>query len=520
MKQFLKILQNSGWMLEEIIFFSKLALPPSIVYLTEGLQMKISNVFIGRNSGGNIENMLSALFLGQVVVSMTSYALTEGLSIYINILCSQAYGAKQYKLVGLYFYRALFMAALTFFPLSSLFISIRPIVYSITQDWELAYHAGSYTSVLCIGYPGYAYFKTSLRFLQAQNIVWPPLLYIILGNILNGILQYVLICHYHAGIAGAAAGYVISLYFIALLLFAHIKLTRVHIVTSTNWTCAMIDEWFHSASYTFFPMIQNLASNSSSSLVPLILLGFIFDDTSQLAIYTIQISLWVVFALWAMGFSSAITVRIGNLLGAYEYKRAFRAAMFSIVYGETIALILTALLFFLSGPFSHLFTTDFDFAQKLSFNIKGMCFIVLCDHQIFTQGILNGCCMQGTQALVKFVSRTVLGITLGIIITSLVEWKALGIFLANGIACTVAFVIGMAIILTRNWKDVALNVSKNTTSIHKEGKLKEKHRFCSRITRKLCRSTIWESKIFIKCRYCILILLGGCLFFGVALCQS
>ena len=125
------------WILEEITYLSMLALPPSVACMTDGLQMKMSSVFIGRSSGDNIERMLSALFIAQVFASLTNYGLSESFSIYVNILCSQAYGAKQYKLVGLYFYRALFIAALTFFPVCTVFISVRPIVYSITQDWEL-----------------------------------------------------------------------------------------------------------------------------------------------------------------------------------------------------------------------------------------------------------------------------------------------------------------------------------------------------------------------------------------------
>ena len=192
-KDLLKFLCSYYWIVKEIIYLSKLALPPAIVYLTEAVQLKISNVFIGRSSGNNVEKMLSSLFVGQVVTTCTAYAISEGFSVYISILCSQAYGAKQHKLVGLYFYRALFMAVLTCFPLFTLFICVRPVVYSITGDWELAYHAGSYTAVFCFGYPAYVYFKTALRFLQAQNVLWPQMLYIFLGNIINIVLQYVLI---------------------------------------------------------------------------------------------------------------------------------------------------------------------------------------------------------------------------------------------------------------------------------------------------------------------------------------
>ena len=510
-------------MLEEITYLSMLALPPSVASLTDGLQMKMSSVFIGRSSGDNIERMLSALFIAQVFASLTNYALSEAFSIYVNILCSQAYGAKQYKLVGLYFYRALFIAALTFFPVCTVFISVRPIVYSITQDWELAYHAGSYTSVLCLGYPACIYFKSALRFLQAQNIVWFPLLILLLGNILNGVLQYVLIIHYNTGTAGAAASYVISMHFIALLLYAQIRFTRVHIVTHVNWTVDMIREWHHSAQYIIFPITQFFASMSATNLSPLILLGFIFHDTTQLAIYTVQISLWFVFSLWATGFSSAITARIGHLLGAFEYKKAFRAAIFSVFYGELVAFILATLLFVLSGPLSHLFTTDVHFVRDLSFNIKAMSFIILTDFQIFSQGILNGCCMQRTQAIVKFMCRTIPSIIIASLLTSLVEWRATAIFLSTGIGCSLSFVVGMMIILRSNWKEIALTVSKNThkNNLHKEEELNESLQLdnspepCN--TSKLGVCSIWESKLCNISRYCIGILVGGIIFSIVAL---
>ena len=69
------------WMLEEAAFLTTLAIPPAIVCLTEALQMKMSNIFIDRASGNNVEKMLSALFLGQVVTSCTSSPISDGISI-------------------------------------------------------------------------------------------------------------------------------------------------------------------------------------------------------------------------------------------------------------------------------------------------------------------------------------------------------------------------------------------------------------------------------------------------------
>ena len=46
--------------MQEIGFLVALALPTSIECFTEGLQIKLSNILIGRTSGNNIDVMLSA----------------------------------------------------------------------------------------------------------------------------------------------------------------------------------------------------------------------------------------------------------------------------------------------------------------------------------------------------------------------------------------------------------------------------------------------------------------------------
>ena len=96
--------QRYTWMWEEIKYLTLLALPISIICLSEGLQMKLSNIFIGRASGSEVSTELSALFIGQVIIMSTAYPITSGLSICVNILCSQAHGAKQHTLGELYYY--------------------------------------------------------------------------------------------------------------------------------------------------------------------------------------------------------------------------------------------------------------------------------------------------------------------------------------------------------------------------------------------------------------------------------
>ena len=151
--------QKFVWIWEEMKYLTLLALHTSIICLSKGLQMKLSNIFIGRASGSEMSTELSALFIVQVIILSTAFPITSDLSTYVNILCSQAHGAKQHRLVELYYYRVMMLMILFCFPLFSLYVSVGPIVYDVTQSPELSLGAGRYATIFCFGFPGYAYYS-------------------------------------------------------------------------------------------------------------------------------------------------------------------------------------------------------------------------------------------------------------------------------------------------------------------------------------------------------------------------
>ena len=451
------------WILEETIYLILLAVPVAIECFSEGVQIKLSNVFIGRASGNNIALMLSALFIGQTVIGVITYPIAEGFGIYVNVLCSQAYGAKQYKLVGLYFYRALFMAALTCFPVFTVFISVRPIVYLLFQDRELAQYTGSFTDVLCFGYPAYLYYKIGFRLLQALNIVWGPVLYIIIGNILNGVIQYILIFRYNTTLAGAAAGYVISNYLVALLVFTHIQLSHVHTLIAHKWTIEYITNWLHTARYAIVPIGQMMIAMFPTTITPIICIGLMSHDKRELAIYSILFSIWWVCNIGVMGFASALTVRVGNLLGANEPIRAKRTTVIGLAYGQLTILMCTIITFVTSDPLSHLFTTDPTFARELAWNIRLFSFILNSDIFTIVQGVMNACCKQGILLILGIIFQIFVATGATVLLEHFVQWKALCVFLLYAISSILCFIIASLILLCSRWESIALFVRTNTT---------------------------------------------------------
>ena len=214
--------------LKELKYVNKLGLVGASCMLSDAIQVKTGTVFISRTADTDIDEKVSALFLAQTIICITAFVVIQGITIGMNTLCSQAYGAGNHKLVGTYFMRALMIASLTCFPLWSVWISVKPIVYYLTGDIMLADGAGRYTVIFCFGYPAYIFYRLAIGYLQSQNIIYPIVAIMIVGTIFNVCLQYLFVVVVPLEISGVAVAYVISTNAIALCAFIYIRMTGVH----------------------------------------------------------------------------------------------------------------------------------------------------------------------------------------------------------------------------------------------------------------------------------------------------
>ena len=285
-----------------------------------------------------------------------------------------------------------------------------------------------------------------------------------MGNIFNGILQYILILHYNLGIPGAAASYVISMYLVALLVFIHIRFSRVHVSTAVEFNIELISELFHTAKCAILPMIQTLISTIVFNVFPIVILLFICHSKQQLALYSIMYSLWFIYSLLTLGYGTALTVRIGHLLGAKDATRAKRSAIIGVIFGELVLLVICIGTILLSRPLSHLFTTDINFGKELYYNLLLLPVTMLSDIMYFVQGIMNACGMSYTQAVSKFIFLFVLGFISEYFLTKLVTWKALCLFSIQALANFICFSFGIIKIFSRSWDMFVLEPRSNLES--------------------------------------------------------
>ena len=176
-----------------------------------------------------------------------------------------------------------------------------------------------------------------------------------------------------------------------------------------------------------------------------------------------------------MGFASAITVRVGNLLGANKQQRAKRAAILDTSVAMVSLVVCNVFVFTTSDTLSHLFTTDEDFAKELKWNLMIFSFLLNTDIKLVIRGIMNACCKQGIQTMLIFVSQIIIGTAASFMLVHFVEWKALSILVQYSATNAICIVIPVLIIYCSDWNNITETVSKNTHKFVEEQNTSSNH---------------------------------------------
>ena len=467
LKELTGFASKQKWILTELKFLNMLGLIGALVFFSDALQAKTGTVFISRTSGTDIGKKVSSLFIGQAIIGCTSYVVVQGIAAGMSTLCSQAYGAANYKLMGTYFMRALIIASLTCFPIWTIWISVKPAIYYITRDAELAQGAGDYTTVLCFSYPAYVYSRLVCNFLQSQNIVIPNLVIFVSGNLLNICLQYVLIVVLSLEIKGVALSFTISNYLIAILLFAYIQLTSVHL-TYAVFSWSNLTGWYHFLKYGIVGTLQLIVEIIVARFVPIIFIGFIIRDTDQLALLGILNVFWFLMLSVTFGFGTGANVRIGNLLGENNLVRAKKSAIVVQCFALLIQVVFSVFIFSFSHLISCVFTTIQDVREQIEFGIKIISLCLVSEMEAVTRGICNACCLQNLALMGKYLCLILISIPAGCVFAYFVSWKAVGYCLMLAMGFLASSIWNITLLSCYNWQKIARKVLQNTLQANED----------------------------------------------------
>ena len=141
-------------------------------------------------------------------------------------MCGQAYGAQQYKKLGIHTYQAIFSLTLVCFPISLVWVSMGKLLSFIGQDPQISLEAGKYAIWMIPGLFAYAISQPMIKFLQSQSLILPMLLTSTFTLFLHIPLCWVFVFKSGLGNVGAALSMSISYWLNVIILGLYIKYSK------------------------------------------------------------------------------------------------------------------------------------------------------------------------------------------------------------------------------------------------------------------------------------------------------
>lgn len=173
----------------EALVIGKYAMPLVVTFLLQ-YSLTVASIFTVGHLG---KRELGAVSLASMSVSITGYAVYQGLATSLDTLCAQAYGCGRKTLVGLHTQRMVLFLWTVTIPVATLWWFADKILMKIVPDPEVALLAGLYLKVVIVGAPGYACFESGKRYVQAQGLFSASLYVLLICAPLNAFMNWLFV---------------------------------------------------------------------------------------------------------------------------------------------------------------------------------------------------------------------------------------------------------------------------------------------------------------------------------------
>ncbi|KAF8531340.1 mate-domain-containing protein [Gautieria morchelliformis] len=394
---------------------------------------------------------LAASTLGSMTASVTGFSIVQGFVSCLDTLLPGAWTSSHPELVGLWSQRMAVIMACMLIPISLIWLNAESVLLLLRQDPEVAKLAGIYLRWLTLGLPAYGFNNVCRRYFQSQGLFAVPTRIVMVIAPINALLNYLLVwgpMSIRLGYIGAPIATALSF---NLMLLASI-LYGIYWTPSTAW------HPFSRRSFKSLGVIVQLGlagvgqtasewwsweligCNSTSSI-----LGPVSLAAQSVLLVSCSTSYQAPFAL-----SVATSVRVGNLLGEENGKRAGIAARVSLLMTLGIAAILSGVFITFRHGWGYMFNDD---PEVISFVASVLPLVAL--FQVFdglgatTGGILRA---RGRQAtLLNLSAYYMIGIPLGVYLAFKRDMKILGLWVGLTVALVYCAIVGVWLCVRADW---------------------------------------------------------------------
>jgi MATE family multidrug resistance protein len=436
---------------EEVKRLGYIAGPMVAATVSQYLLQIISMMMVGHLG----ELALASTAIAISLAGVTGFSFLLGLASALETLSGQAFGAKQYRKVGIQTQTAVFCLLLVCIPLSLIWINMEKILLVMGQDPEISHEAGQFILWLIPGLFGYAVLQPLIRYLQTQSLIFPMLLSSCGCLLIHIPLCWILV--YKTALANVGAAVAIGITFWLNVIFLGLYMKYSPTCAKTRVPPSM--ELFKGIREFFSLAIPSAVMVCLEwwSYELLILLSGILPNP-QLETSVLSVCLNTISSLYAIpyGLGAAASTRISNELGAGN-PRAAQIAVYAVMLlaiAETT--IISSSLFASRKVFGYVFSNEKEVVDYVTRMSPLVCISVILDSlQGTLSGVSRGCGWQHIGAYVNLAAFYLCGIPAAAILCFWVQLRGVGLWVGIQAGAFTQTVLLSIITISINWEKQA-----------------------------------------------------------------
>ncbi|KAL0359711.1 UNVERIFIED_CONTAM: protein DETOXIFICATION 24 [Sesamum angustifolium] len=367
-------------------------------------------------------------------------------------LCGQAFGAKQYHMMGIFLQRSWLVDLATVTVLLPVFIFGTPMFKLLGEKHNIAQSAGRISLWFILFVYSIAFSMTIQMYLQAQQknmvIAWLSLMQFVVHIPLSWIFIYVL----DWGTNGAMAALSLSSWLLVCGEFVYIF---------GGW-CAHSWKGFSFAAFKdIFPVVK--LSISSGLMVCLelwyyailvLLAGYMKNAEASISAFSICLNVLAWIVMISVGIMGSATVRVANELGRGDAEATKFSIKVLIGTSVMIGLLFWILCLVFGNKLGYLFTNEEEVAQTVSDLSLLLAFsVLLTGIYPVLSGVAVGAGLQTKAAIINLVCFYVIGLPIGAVLGYIFQLQAKGIWLGM-MSGVVAETLALSFMVWRtNWDE-------------------------------------------------------------------
>ena len=451
--------------------FQTASAPKSEFRTLFGLALPVAAAQLGFMTMGVIDTMMVARIgvaeLAAVAIATSwawsSSSLFQGLVHGMDPLVSQAHGRGDGDGAALALQRGLVIACLSSIPLTALWIATEPLLVMLGQDENVAELAGNYMLARLPSALGFNLFIALRQYLVGRTIMRPAMWVMLIGNVANLFLNWVLIFGHlgapRLGLLGAGLATGLTNVLLPVGLWLWTRYFRLHEGAWRRWDRSS----FSPAGLGRYlrlgiPVGLQLALEANAFTVAMIMIGWI--GVLELAAHQVVINMASFTFMLPLGIAIAASVRVGNLIGAGDPERLRVACRTALAMGGGVMAV-GACIFIVFRETLPLFYIEDAAVVSLAallLPIAGA-FQIFDGLQVVGGGLMRGMGRPQAGAIVNLIGFYVIGLPLGWLLAFPAGLGIIGIWwgLAAGLG-GVAFMLCIWVVRTAKRPLVELTV--------------------------------------------------------------